>query len=495
MFPLYNLFNNDWYTFGAFFLGIGLILGIMELAKGVFNLSSEFMRKAVHVIVGILVILSPFIFESQYPPLLLAFIFLILNGMAIKYKFLPAIHNTERKTYGTVYFPLTFMVLCITSWHHPVTFIVALSILTFADTIAAIWGKFRSKSPKLALWHDKKSVAGSTAMFLSSFIIILSITIFFSWFTSSMSIISPINVFLIALITSIGATIGEAISSKGSDNLTAPLLTAILFDLTVFLQQDQLINLAVWAGASFIIFLYLVKLKILKVNGMLVAYVMGILIFGIGGASWIIPMLAFFLTSSLLSKISPSKSFNTSKSSHRDMFQVLANGGIPLLAALIFFYTQSSWIYLVYLAAIAAATADTWATEIGSFSKKDPRHILSFMYVPKGTSGGISLIGTLGLALGALMIGLTGYIFGLSLFSVSLIFISGLSGSLIDSILGATAQSKFRCSTCNKVTEKRIHCTNPTTHLNGILWIDNDMVNFINTISSAGIIIAIRIFF
>lgn len=58
-------------------------------------------------------------------------------------------------------------------------------------------------------------------------------------------------------------------------------------------------------------------------------------------------------------------------------------------------FENQSVTFVILLGALAAATADTWATEIGAFSPRNPRHILSFQEVTKGSSGGVTLLGTL----------------------------------------------------------------------------------------------------
>jgi len=180
----------------------------------------------------------------------------------------------------------------------------------------------------------------------------------------------------------------------------------------------------------------------------------------------------------------------SSKGSQRDIVQVYANGGIPLIFALVWYITnfEIDWLYWGFLASLAAATADTWETEIGSFSKKPPRNILSWKRVVPGFSGGISVIGTLGGMLGAFTIPLIALAAGSIQPDFKLILaiaITGFYGTINDSFLGATLQAKFICAKCGAPTEKLIHCARETKLDSGFRWFDNDWVNVAGTLSAA----------
>ena len=147
-------------------------------------------------------------------------------------------------------------------------------------------------------------------------------------------------------------------------------------------------------------------------------------------------------------------------------------------------------------AALAAASADTWATELGILSRTDPILIVSGKRVAKGTSGGVSLAGGAASLLGASVIAAV-FLFlftsgsGSSTSSntvwlaVGVVF-SGFLGSLVDSILGATLQAIYYCPNCMKETEKHPlhHCGSETQWLRGIRWLNNDWVNFLCTLSA-----------
>ena len=60
----------------------------------------------------------------------------------------------------------------------------------------------------------------------------------------------------------------------------------------------------------------------------------------------------------------------------------------------------------------------------------------------------------------------------------------GSAGMLLDSLLGATLQGRFRCDACAEATERRVHrCGAPTRRVGGLRWISNDAINAITTIA------------
>jgi Raf kinase inhibitor-like YbhB/YbcL family protein/uncharacterized protein (TIGR00297 family) len=244
---------------------------------------------------------------------------------------------------------------------------------------------------------------------------------------------------------------------------------------------------------------YLVKS--LSRSGAIAAFVLGSVIFGIGGISWSILLLAFFISSSGLSKLFKKRKLaldeKFSKGSRRDAGQVAANGAIAGILTILFpLFGGSSWIWAAFAGALAAVNADTWATELGVLSKSSPRLITTGMTVEPGTSGGISLAGTLAALGGSMFIAIPAVLFQPAGFSLNnwqnlllflIITFSGLAGSMIDSFLGATIQAIYFCSNCQKQTEKHpLHsCGNPTRLIRGNAWLNNDWVNTFCSFSGA----------
>lgn len=236
-------------------------------------------------------------------------------------------------------------------------------------------------------------------------------------------------------------------------------------------------------------------------SGAIAALIVGTVIFGMGGWRWAILLLTFFITSSGLSRAFKDRKREASekyaKGGQRDAGQVFGNGGIAtLFAALHFFFPEAAWPWLGFAASLAAVNADTWATELGVLNPTSPRLITNLRkVVEKGTSGGVSLAGTLASLAGAGIIGLlaallapTGINWGLFVW----ITIAGLLGALFDSLLGATVQAIYYCPACQRETERHpTHsCGTETTQIRGWGWLDNDWVNFACGAFGVGVVLA-----
>lgn len=173
--------------------------------------------------------------------------------------------------------------------------------------------------------------------------------------------------------------------------------------------------------------------------------ILGTMVVGFGGWTLAFAVAFFFGASSFLTILNgrksnePYNSIEISEDRRRDGYQVWANGFWVAVFCTLWFALDSVACLIAAFAALAAATADTWATEIGTLNPGVTRMITTFEKVQSGTEGGISLKGTLAGILGALMISL--FIFYLGILSplkfFSVVFFGGVVGLLIDSILGA----------------------------------------------------------
>lgn len=202
--------------------------------------------------------------------------------------------------------------------------------------------------------------------------------------------------------------------------------------------------------------------------------------FGVAwGLGWpgLAVLAAFFLSGSLLTQLAERRA------PRRNARQVVANGGVAAVAALL-----GSWSAAV--GAIAAAAADTWATEIGAFSPLPPRLVTSWRRVTRGTSGGITALGTLGAVAGAATISWLAHTVAPRGTAPGFLTTAtaGMLGMFADSVLGATLQGKYECPACDARFERgNTVCHEPVRLTTGWRWLDNDAVNFAATLVGAAV--------
>ncbi|MFA5467886.1 MAG: DUF92 domain-containing protein [Sphaerochaetaceae bacterium] len=229
--------------------------------------------------------------------------------------------------------------------------------------------------------------------------------------------------------------------------------------------------------------------RLLTITGALMAILVGVVVFyflGLGG--WILLFL-FFLTANILGRLSRSvvdASMIQKKGGRRDWAQVAANGILAGGAALYYGLGGGVLALVMFGSSVAAATADTWASEAGILSKIPPVSIRTFTPVPKGMSGGITWLGTFSSLLGSVIIAMGWYAtFGdyrehKWLFLASIIAFAGIVGSLADSFLGATVQGHYWDAVNKRPCEHEELNGVKLELCRGIRWIDNDVVNFLS---------------
>jgi uncharacterized protein (TIGR00297 family) len=244
--------------------------------------------------------------------------------------------------------------------------------------------------------------------------------------------------------------------------------------------------------------------RALSLGGAFAAVGVGGAVFGLGGPAWGVLLVLFFVTSSLFSRWSGAGKARAAeefaKGGRRDAGQVLANGGVPAALAVFAALLPGADLFPLLVGALAVATADTWATELGLLSRAEPRLITTGRRVAPGTSGGITLLGTGAAAAGGALIGVGAAISaalpasgaapdGLSpLRFLPIAIAAALVGAMLDSLLGATVQGLYLCPACELETERRVHrCGAATRPARGWRFLTNDRVNLIAIVAGAAV--------
>jgi len=213
-----------------------------------------------------------------------------------------------------------------------------------------------------------------------------------------------------------------------------------------------------------------VRKKSLSSSGARAAFAVGFVSFACS-YRFGLTMIAFYLSSSKLTKFKAEKKkhleANYEKESQRGVAQVLSCSVIGCLLAVAYVADLGddaalsfendrlgAALLAAYLGHYACCAGDTWASEVGILDTfGDPRLALApWRQVPRGTNGGMSIVGTLASAAGGLFMGVCFALFGrmcvgpeaLQLVPLAVLgLFGGFVGSFLDSALGQLFQSSF----------------------------------------------------
>ena len=216
-------------------------------------------------------------------------------------------------------------------------------------------------------------------------------------------------------------------------------------------------------------------------------------------AKWsIFPLVIFLVLGSLAGKIraNAKDGGDAKQGKARDHWQVLANGGIFMLLAMLAFLNESGWLdsflgihtevlrfsetcHLLSLISLSVSCADTLSSDFGRVWGGSPRNIITGKRMIKGVSGGVTGAGFVGAFLGAVSIAI--FVFWSELSSLGssvsifwLVAVFGFIGSILDSVLGILFQAKYLDEMGNQVdsSESGRRIMNA-----GFRWVTNDVVN------------------
>lgn len=208
----------------------------------------------------------------------------------------------------------------------------------------------------------------------------------------------------------------------------------------------------------------------LTLDGATSASLFGVIAYGLGGLSSAVIVLAFFISSSIVSKDQISAEGFLKRKFRRDGRQVWSNGFWFALWIIIWFLSAQQAFLIAAISSIAFATSDTWASEIGTKRTESKTYLITDMKTVKpGTDGGVSLIGTFASFVGAALISFIFWSMNMdqSMFVVLLISISGFVGNLADSLFGAKVQGKKLPPFFGNLFARQIS------------YVDNNMVNWL----------------
>jgi phytol kinase len=214
--------TQDWTALLASFAYVFAMIGVAEGLRRWRGYSVEFTRKFIHVAVGMWAFGTVLLFErcafAIVPPLA----FVAINALSYWQGTFKAMETGEKGRLGTVYFPISFAVLIWLLWERPHLLVASLMPMTWGDALAAVVGR-RIGQRHYTVAGSTRSLEGSAAMLLASWAATLVPLLLLA-----PEPIAPVIAVAAAAATALGATVVEAISPWGIDNLTVPAVSALV---------------------------------------------------------------------------------------------------------------------------------------------------------------------------------------------------------------------------------------------------------------------------
>lgn len=205
------------------------IIGVAELLRRRRGYDSGFTRKVIHIGVGMMIWLVPFLFTTPWPFVVACVMFMIINLIDWRYGLIGSMQSRHRSNLGTVYFPLAAAVVALIFWDAPPLMVAALMPLTWGDGIAPVIGAAYGRRV-YRVHTSTRTVEGSAGFFVAGFVF----TWLALWVMPGTPEISPVGAILPALVIMAVTTVIEAFSIWGLDNLTVTAAAIIILSLWPF---------------------------------------------------------------------------------------------------------------------------------------------------------------------------------------------------------------------------------------------------------------------
>ena len=507
-----------------------------------------YLRKSLHIVVIFVAAVASMLLDSVWLPIL-SWLASMLLWIAIKRGWFEEVVVGEqtRKPWGMVYFSVIYALLTSLPWVldglNPNQLLMlrwmngwSFCTLAFADGLAGIVGRWGTSVLALdiersngifKLESERKSWLGFVVFWFVAVavgVLFLGIgdEVFPNYSRWVGSVVIPQLVvfgFVVAMV--------ELVSGKGSDNLLVVLVVWLFAGVMAMGMMGK--PHAIFHSGTEYLFVYMVlsvvaaillyKKGILDNTGAAMAWILAFVVVVMAGWSlW--PLIIFLGLASLVGRWRMNGARfiagDLKEGKPRDRWQVLANGGLYLVCAVIAYAAEmdiaelfgvtlsdgfGEKFRLLALISISASCADTLSSEVGQWLGGAPRSIITGKKMPKGVSGGVTMAGFFGAILGAVAVGLCiciddwevlGNLMGWYKMEIFIAVAGfGVIGTLIDSILGDLLQAKYR-SVDGELLD-RPEGGDVKYPQKGFAFVSNDVVNF--TTGLVVFIVAWAVFF
>lgn len=214
--------SQDWIALIISFVYVFAMIGIAEGFRKWRGYSVDFTRKFIHIAVGMWAFGTVWLFESRTYAIIPPLAFIFINAYSYWQGTFQAMETGEKGKLGTVYFPLSFVLIVWFLWDQPQLLVASLMPMTWGDAIAAIIGQ-RVGRRKYSVVGSTRSFEGSLTMFLVSWVATLIPLLLLP--SDPLDILTAAGV---AAATAAGAAVVEAISPWGIDNLAVPATSVVI---------------------------------------------------------------------------------------------------------------------------------------------------------------------------------------------------------------------------------------------------------------------------
>ena len=445
---------------------LGLIFLIGPLVKTIFNIETS--RKVIHTMLFFEWIFIDIFLKGTIHQITIPVIFVFLNTLSYKFNIYKSVERKEDNHKGTIYFAIAITILLGLAYIFPSLYTasgVAVFCLTFGDGFAALVG-YNTKSKKL---HLNKSLNGFIACIVSTILSILAFSMIYN------IEISIVDIVLLGFITAILELVG-----KGLDNFTVSIGTFVFSILFINYPSQTLTISCICAIAVFLIVFFT---KAIDFYGSLTSFVVVFLFNYFGSTKALIFLLIAYFSVFSISLYKKAIKKHQAKSERRNFKQILINGGLGTAFVIIYGVTGNIKFMILSIIAIGGCFVDSIASDIGVLSSKTAYDFLKHKQVPKGISGGITLLGCVAAFIASLLVAILAcFIFKLRCGVAIFIFLMCSLQTSIDTALGSLIQAKYHCPSCKHIVEKRMHCSNETKLIEGVNWVDNNTVNALSSL-------------
>ncbi len=468
-----------------FFFYFGAVTLLAELVAKKTKIDQEICRKVGHIATSLCWLIGYWFLGATVHLIIINAVGCLALALMTFTDIFKFAKRDEDKSYGLFYFGVsTLIVACVAVFVNKDLYIltgISYYCMALGDGFAPLSARlFKKFNFKIV---GNKTFFGSLAVFafssLSTWIFSLVCNLEYGWL----------------FILSVGALASavELFSKNCTDNLTVELF---VFGYLV-LNYHQLITLDVQIAliVAFPMMIVNGASKALTDNANLVAWIYYVLSTAFAGIEMATTIMGLYVLSAFVGVLSL-KLFNKT---HKDKVklsrktkQILANSLVAFICCATYAVTQRQCFLFVAMVVIAEEFADSMASDIGKLSRHTPRDIVGFKKVPNGISGGVTILGSVSAVIAsavALSIPLSFTLFDGKTYFI--LMLCAVVGVFVDSILGSRLQVLYKCSICNDLTERLMHCNVQCNYHKGIKWMDNSMVNFFSGLFTAIITLAI----